>query len=99
MKTNVNLNDFRNAFKEFDRDNFSYEGLEALYDWLIEYEEDTGEEQELDVIALCCNFAEYKDLAKFQVEYNAEDYACIEDIEEHTTVIRFGDGSFIIQQF
>jgi len=89
----------RDAFKELDRDNFSYEGLGALYDWLIDLEEDIGVDQELDVIGLCCDFAEYGDLAEFQADYNAEEYACIEDIEECTTVIRFGDGSFIVQQF
>jgi len=32
--------------------NFSYEGLEILFEYLEELEESTGEEIELDVIAL-----------------------------------------------
>ena len=99
MKTNVNLNDFRDAFKAHDRDNFSYEGLEALYNWLIDYEEDSGEEQELDVIALCCEYAEYKDLAEFQQAYSVTDYESLDDISAQTTLIPIDDNSFIIQQF
>lgn len=65
MKTTVNLYDFRDAFTRMDRaDAFSYEGLEILFNGLEEFEEDTGEEMELDVIALCCDFYEmhYKDI-------------------------------------
>jgi len=99
MKTNVNLNDFRDAFQRSRPKYFSYEGLEALYNWLIDLENDIGHEEELDVIALCCDFSEYKDLAEFQADYNVDDYTCIEDIEECTTVIPIDDDSFIIQQF
>ena len=54
MKQSINIYDFRRAFKTYDRDNFSYEGLKALFEYLEEYEDDTGEELELAVIALCC---------------------------------------------
>lgn len=37
---------------------FSYEGLGILFDYLEECERDCGEEFELDVIAVCCDFAE-----------------------------------------
>ena len=59
MKQTVNLYDFRDAFNRMDRaDAFSYEGLEILFNGLEELEDDTGEEMELDVIALCCDFSE-----------------------------------------
>jgi hypothetical protein len=59
MKTTVSLHDFRDAFRQCHRaSHFSYDGLEILFDYLEQYEEDTGEEIELDVIALCCDFAE-----------------------------------------
>ena len=99
MKTNVNLSDFRDAFKSHNRENFSHAGLEALFDYLEEYEESTGEEVEFDVIALCCEYAEYENLAEFQEAYNDADYACIEDIAQQTTVIPINEESFIIQQF
>jgi len=59
MKTTINLNQFRDAFYRMGRkDNFSYEGLEVLFEYLEEIEEGTGTEIELDVIALCCDFSE-----------------------------------------
>ena len=58
MKQTVYLHDFRDAFRRADRSNFSYEGQVVLFDYITEYEESTGEEMELDVIALCCEFTE-----------------------------------------
>lgn len=59
MKTTIDLHDFRGAFYRMNRaDNFSYEGLRVLFDYLEELERDIGEEIELDVIALCCDYSE-----------------------------------------
>jgi hypothetical protein len=59
MKTTVSRYDFERAFVDAGRkDQFSYEGLGLLFDYLEEYEESTGEEIELDVIALCCEYSE-----------------------------------------
>ena len=99
MKTTVNLNDFRRAFVEYGRaENFTYEGLAALFEWIEEYEDATGEEMEFDIVALCCDFTEYADLEEFQRTYNKE-YESIEDIECDTIIIPVGDESFIIQNF
>jgi hypothetical protein len=59
MKTTISLYDFRDAFQRIGRGKqFSYDGLEILFDYLEDYEAGSGEEVELDVIALCCDFAE-----------------------------------------
>ena len=58
MKTYISQYDFRRAFQECRPDNFSYDGLKVLFEYLEEYEMDTGDELELDVIGLCCDFAE-----------------------------------------
>lgn len=58
MKTTVNFTDFTNAFKAIRPDNFTYEGLGLLWDYFESYEQDTNEELELDVIAICCEYAE-----------------------------------------
>ena len=79
-------------------DNFSFKGLVALYEYLEMLGEDTGQPIELDVIALCCEYAEYDNLKEFQADYG-EDYETIEDIQNATTVIMIDDDSFIIQQF
>jgi hypothetical protein len=59
MKTTVSRYDFKRAFVDADRkENFSYEALGLLFDYFEDYEEQTGEEIELDVIAICCEYAE-----------------------------------------
>lgn len=62
----VNLNQFRQEFYNYGRkENFSYKGLEILFDYLEDLSDDTGEPIELDIIALCCEYSEdhYKDIA------------------------------------
>jgi hypothetical protein len=58
MKTTVNFTEFRDHFYGIRPDNFSYDGLKILFEYFEEYEESTGDEIELDVIGLCCDFAE-----------------------------------------
>ena len=57
MKQNISLNDFRQAFS-VRPNNFSYEGLEILFNWFEEYESDNGIEIELDPIGICCEYIE-----------------------------------------
>lgn len=59
MKRTINFHDFTEAFREMGRENqFTYEGLRVLFESLEAYEEATAETVELDVIALCCEYAE-----------------------------------------
>jgi len=54
-----NVHQFREAFRLAGRmNNFSYEGLEVLFDYLDNLSEDTGETIGLDVVALCCEYYE-----------------------------------------
>lgn len=86
---------FRDAFHNMGRgDQFSYGALGVLYDFFDEI----GEDYELDVIAICCEFAEYADMEEFQADYGDE-YETIEDIERRTMVLPVSGDSFIIQQF
>jgi len=98
MKQSVNMYDFERAFKNFERDNFSYDGLKALFEYLEEYEEGTGEEVELDVIALCCDYMEYDSLKEYNDDYGTK-YSEIDTIQDDTTLIKIDDNSFIIQQY
>jgi hypothetical protein len=59
MIQTIGLSDFRTAFHNMGRkDQFSYEALELIFDYIEEYESDTGETQELDVIGICCEWNE-----------------------------------------
>jgi len=87
MKTTVSLYDFRDAFRACGRaDQFSYEGLEVLFDYLEQYEDDTGEELELDVIALCCDF--YEDTTESIAANYSVDLTDCEDEDEKAEAVR-----------
>ncbi len=59
MKQTTTFSQFTDSFRDMDRqDNFSYQALRLLFDWFEQYEEETGQEMELDVIAICCEFNE-----------------------------------------
>jgi len=107
MRKTVNLTDFQDAFKSSRPDNFTYEGLQALFEYFEDYEESTGDEMEFDVIAICCDFAQYT-IEELQTEYNhmANDSLlldCLDEwvelLSEHTQVIRVTNTSLIIQEF
>ncbi len=95
----IGIYDFRLAFAAYNRaDQFSYEGLDALFEWLDELSADTDTSYELDVIELCCEFTEYSDLAEIKDIYFSTVLDSIEDLYDHTIVIEF-DGGIIIQDF
>jgi hypothetical protein len=58
MKTTVYFSEFCDYFHKIRPDNFSYQGLRVLFDYLEEIDNSCGEDSELDVIGLCCDFAE-----------------------------------------
>ena len=69
MKHSIGFYQFEQAFNSIRPNNFSYSGLKALFDYLEDLEQDTGEELELDVISLCCDFTEYNDVHEFVADY------------------------------
>ena len=110
MKTYVTQTDFIDTFKqsELRKNKFSYDGLVALYEYLEDYEQDTGEEITFDMVGICCDFTEYKNTEEFINDY--QDYQemsyteIMSVLREETEVIEFGEGlqwreSFIIRAF
>jgi len=98
MKQSINFWGFCDAFRECDRENrFTYGGKRALFDWLEALDADCGTETELDVIALCCEFTEYGNLAELQADYT--DIKDMDSLNDNTTVIMIDDTSFIIQAY
>ena len=105
MIRTINQYDFIDAFKKMGRENnFSYDGLVALHEYLEMLEDDLGQPIELDVIALCCEYTEYDNLEEFKADYGREfsniDKRFKYSIEDTTTMIPIeGTDGFIIQQF
>ena len=89
MHITVDFSMFADAFRRMGRENqFSREALEALFNYLEDYEQDTGEDLELDVVGLCCDFTEYENAITaatdygFTSELEADEYNSPEDFEE-----------------
>jgi hypothetical protein len=59
MKTTISINDFRDAYQKLGANNFSYEGLTWIYEYLEKHEFLFNKEIESDVIDCCCEFTEY----------------------------------------
>jgi len=100
MKVTVTENDFANAFRAIRPGHFSPDGLAALFAHLEELET-MGEEMELDVIALCCDFSEYPDALTVaeDIGWECEDEEdAFARLNSETTVIDF-DGGIIIENF
>lgn len=95
MKQTVTKSMFNDAVQRMRPDNFSYEGRQALFEYLTNLEADTGEEIELDVIALCCDFSEIS-VADIESETSCES---LEDLRDKTTVINVDAETVIYQSF
>jgi hypothetical protein len=102
MIQTINLSDFRAAFHSMGRkDQFSYEGLGALFDYLEEADPDF----DLDVIALCCDYSEdtAEDIAKnYGIEVDSLDElqdAVRAHLEENTSIVAEIPSGFLYAQF
>ncbi len=103
MKQTINFSQFVDSFSDTYKNNFSYMGKRALFDYLEEYEQSTGEEVELDPIALCCEFTEYESFEDFKNDYpNIETLEELQDRTQYIPVENINGNvseAFIIQQF
>jgi hypothetical protein len=104
MKQTVDRCDFVRAFKNYGREaDFSQWGLNQLWEYFEEYEQGSGEEIELDVIGICCEFNE-STWGEFKSDY--PDFADIDDTEvlaervsEHTSVVSWTDDKILYMAF
>jgi hypothetical protein len=96
VDTITSVYQFRDAFAQANRQNqFSYEGLEVLFDYLEELSDSIGENIELDVIALCCDYAEAS-AADIAEGYNIDlDGTDPDDIEEVVKAYLEDQGVFV----
>lgn len=109
MKQSINLSDFIDAFKRFDRyDGYGYEALKVIFEYLEEYEESCGVEIELDVIAICCDYnaEHYADIASnYSIDIEGLDddeakSAVIEYIQDNSVYLgEATDGELVYQCF
>lgn len=97
--------EFEQQFRNMDRDYYSSEGYEYLYEMLDELD------ASLDVIAICCEWNEYADAKDLLGDYgylvDEEDYededelleALLDELEYRTYLVRLSNGGYLIQVF
>ena len=95
MKDTVTQSTFTDAMTQKGY-GFSYEGANALFDHLEEYEQDCDHELEFDPIAFRCEYSEYDNLKKVQDNY--EGIETIDDLRDKTTVIEVPNSKKLIIQ-
>ena len=100
---------FVDAFQQSSRkDQFSYEALEAIFDYLEEYSDSTGENVEFDIVGICCDWTEahWSDIAK---DYDVDLSECLDDDDrikaiaeylwDNTSAYELSNGVFVYVQF
>jgi len=88
MIETIGLGQFRDRFHQMGRkDAFSYDGLEALFDYL----EGIDANYDLDVIGLCCEYDEST------IEEVRKDYSLsIDDYETDSDVIQYLNDNTVV---
>ena len=103
--------DLQREFREYDRDYFSLEGYQYLLDLFEEC--DCGQNTDLDVIAICCDFTECADELSLWEDYNNIDEIneCMSEdavldceklldvVSQYTLVAKLDNGNVIYQNF
>jgi hypothetical protein len=85
--------EFVDEFINYDRNYFTLEGYEALYNYLSDdYEDDLP----LDVIGIVCEFTEYENFKQIKDDYDIE---TLDDLRDITLVLDLESGGFVIQNF
>lgn len=114
MKKTINTADLYNAFWDYDRPYYTWDGCEAL----LNYYDDIDPDMELDVIAICGDCTEYGKGAACSISDMISDYGylindsinddvpredyveeLVEALEDHTTVLTLNNGNYIVFTF
>lgn len=104
MYQTITESDFIRAFEDMNRENnFSVEGRIALFNFFEEVDPD----MELDVIAICCDYAEYANVKELKEdhshlledeEYDNDEYV-LDYFRDQTTTLELKSGGIIIASF
>lgn len=104
IKTVTYEHEFANWIAKSDnyKNNFSFEGANALQEYLEQLSDDIGENIEFDPIAWCVEYSEYKDWQEAYEQYGdgtiTDKDEQKEFIYENTATYEF-DGGIIVQDF
>ena len=100
MKRNLSLSDVAEALLNDKSANWSVNGAYALAEVMEQYEEDSGKEFQLDVVALRCEWSEYESATEAAKDFGWDEGGGEEEalswLEDFTVVFEF-DGGVIVQ--
>ena len=95
MKDTLDQWKFVSEFQKIILNQFSREALFVLFDFF----EEIDPNMEFDPIGICCDFQEFDNFNDFKSDWGS-DIETIEELEEHTTVLRIPESEkFVIQRF
>jgi len=69
MKITLSENEIAHQLKKDTNSGWSWGGARALAEYLYQLDEETGEDSELDVVAIRCDFSEHSSLIDWATEY------------------------------
>jgi len=81
MKTTLSTNEVTHALLQDDNAAWSYNGAKALAEYLDDMEVQMEEEMELDVVAIRCDYSEYKSMEDWAKEYFGGDAGVSEQFD------------------
>lgn len=106
MKTTLTERDFIEAFRAYHcYDKFSFEALELLFAYFEDCAAATGEEIELDVIGICCEFSEsdvddiIEDNQIYVENLDEEREAVRRFLNDRTALVGETDDDFVYKAF
>jgi len=105
----LNLDHFKQQFKDKGCDTFSSLGYRKLFDALTELSEDSGEPVEMDAVSIATDWTEYDDLDDVLAAYpnagledngqeRTEKYI-LDDLGWQTDVYALENGHYLIRDF
>ena len=100
MYTRVTKDNFRDVFLSSDNysENFSYDGLNALYDYFSKLEDELNESIEFDYISIAGEYSELT-IEELRDSYSLDkDIDVIEYLQKNTIVIEIEDSDRVIIQ-
>lgn len=104
IKTEVNEWEFVKALCSDEYAGWSKTAARALFDWYTELSEDTGEDIELDPIAIRCDWSEMdEDEIKREYAHLCDDAESFDELYEalldHTSAIPLDNNNYLIMAF
>ena len=93
----VNKSQFIDNLLADDYASWTYEDAEALYDYYEQYSDDTGEDVELDRVALRCEWTRADSIDEVIEDY--DDIEDLEDLQQRTDVIQHDGGVLLFVAF